>query len=155
MRRPGLPEALAVAALLGALAPLLAWLYYSVQPAWVATGGHVTSGSVELLHYNATDVRPKVNLTYEYDVLGNTFAGRFEGLWPETHSPNALLPADLKYLAQPGYTLVVLYDPANPDESRLHYLGNEESMPYALLSIAGFIVAGAYCLFVYPAWRSQ
>ncbi|MBX7258281.1 MAG: DUF3592 domain-containing protein [Candidatus Hydrogenedentes bacterium] len=154
-RKPGIAEVLFVLAVVVAMLPISYWWLRLNRPVWNNAPGSILSGKILSTHYNAERYDPKVRAQYQYLVGTVTFQGTFEGFWPEVGSPNALPPDRLEEITKPGHPLVVAYDPANPQRSVLHPLLEESQLKYFLLSVAGLLVGGAYCLIIYPAWRNH
>ena len=154
-RKPGFAEVLFVLALVIALFPVSYWWAHLNQPNWNRAPGSIVSGVILNTHYNAERYDPKVSAQYQYLVGTVTYQGSYEGFWPEVGSPNALPPDRLEEVSKPGHPLVVSYDPGNPGRSVLHPILQESQLTYFLLTVAGLLVGGGYCLVVYPAWRAH
>jgi len=152
LRRPRLPEALAAAVLILAVAATAWWLRDVNQPEWQQTMGTVRGFVRQSTHYNAPDYQEKVYVTYEYSAETIQHTGKWEGFWPETESPNALPAERLAELAETGNPLVVFFDPRDPARSRLHGGASDRSLALALLAFGTFALALAYCGVIYPKW---
>lgn len=152
-RKPGVAEVLFILALFAAVTPISFWWMRLNRPIWNNAPGSIVSGTVLSTHYNAERYDPKVRAQYQYLVGTVTFRGTFEGFWPDVGSPNALPPERLQEITAPGHPLVVAYDPENPRRSVLHPIVEESQLKYFLLTVAGLMLAGGYCLVIYPAWR--
>ncbi len=151
--RPGAPEAVGTILILFVVfAALLTWQAANVPP-WPHTAGRVLSCSITSIHYNAEPNDTKVSLTYEYSVNGQTYAGRWEGLWPTTGTPNALPQDRVHELEEPGRRIYVYYDPRNPAVSRLEDGSRDFLLVYAGLFVVLLILLLMYLVRVYPAWR--
>lgn len=156
LRTPGLPEFIGLTLALGACVPAVLWYQGTVHSAWQRTTGHVTHCEIRDTHYNASDQRTKVNITYQYDVTGMPFTGAWTGYWPETveQSPNALTADQLQNLETPEYPLVVLYDPDDPSSSIIHTANAGDLLVYKWLFGGIFVAAVYYIIRVYPAWKN-
>lgn len=141
-----------MAALMAATAAsLYVRAYY--QPDWRQTAAKILHAEVKNTHYNAQDYRAKVTVSYEYVAGLTTQKGHYVGFWPEVGGPNALPPGDINKLFEPGHVLVAFYDPRDPSRSELHPQLRGPTLVHFLATVAGFVLAGAYTLFVYPKWR--
>lgn len=154
MRRPGLPEVVALGLVATLMVLLTLWLRNVNQPDWQETRGIAITGQIETSVDTARPVERKVHLTYQYQVDGQMYTGRYDDFWPAGGSPNALIPADLTVLTQRGHPLTVHYDPAHPSNSQLHFAAGASSLIYLTMSGIMCVVAVLYCLVVYPAWRA-
>lgn len=155
LQRPGFPEAAALFLIVLTALPALLWVQENVRPSKTATVGRVTQCDITLTHYNATDLRQKVSLDYAYDVGGTTYHGHFEGLWPQAHSPNALIGDDVNRLRNAGFPLQVFYDPRNPRYASIHEAVEVTRTQYARISLAALAVTLLYCVYVYPNWKER
>ena len=155
LRRPGLPEWVAVAALAVAVIPAVMWVEATTSPSLSQTTGRCLSCTIRLTHYNAVNNLPKVYLTYAYSVGTAEFTGQWEGFWPATNSPNALPPDKLDQLKTTGYPLTVFYDPSNPRQSYLHVPGPSSPALHAFFAIAAALAAFTYIVRIYPAWKTR
>ncbi len=151
----GLPEFLALALLGFAALAVTLWWQGSGQPAHAQTDGRVVEGNVKLVHYNATDTRKKVSLTYEYSVGANAYTSSWTGFWPEDNSPNALPPDKLEDLCVKGRPLMVLYDPLSPSDSLLFQVGSGGEALRQGMAVGACVLALLYCGVLYPAWRAR
>jgi len=152
-RKPGLPDLVGLALLGLVCIPAILWWRAGIQPDWVRTGGRILECNLVRTHYNAEDSPTKVSVQYEYTTLSGTYAGSWSGFWPNVHSPNQLAYDRVEELQRPGFPLVVLYDPANPSQSRLHNVNDTQGIFYGL--IFALVLAGAFFYFVriYPGWK--
>lgn len=140
-------------ALLPVVACLVAagcWVRHSAADHWSEASARIVSTGVAQDHYNAEDTRAKVSVTYQYEVGDTAYTGTWQGLWPETGSPNALLPHELNRLREPGHLLSVRYDPRNPGNSRLHFNSDPEAYAFAVFFAASGL-ALLYVLFLFPS----
>lgn len=155
LQRPGLPELVALAAVVAAIVTAVAWLNSATAPELRQTTGTINSCDIRLTHYNAASVLPKVFLTYTYSIAGVDYTGGWQGFWPETDSPDALAPDKLDILKSPGRGISVFYNPANPQQSFLH--GPTAGFPalYAFAAAGATLAAAAYVLRIYPAWKTR
>jgi len=151
----GLPEFLALALLVFAALAVTFWWQGSGQPAYAQTDGRVVEGNVKLIHYNATDMRQKVSLTYEYSVGADTYTSSWTGFWPEDNSPNALPPDKLEDLCVKGHPLRVLYNPLNPSDSSLYPVESGGEALRQGMAAGACALALLYCGVLYPAWRAR
>jgi len=153
LRSPGLPEFVAAFLLVMAGIPAALWLHSVHQPDWEQTTGQVVSCTIRSTHYNAQPNRAKLDLVYDYHANGIPYREHWTGMWPHGEGPNALPIGRLDELKQAGYPLTVLYDPQNPSSSRLHETGKDRQLYYGILAPVMLVLALAYCLKGYPAWR--
>lgn len=97
----------------------------------------------------------RLNVTYQFSAGGSTRTDVWEGEWPASHSPNALPPEEWGHLAQPGYPLVVLYDPEFPARNSIHATQNRYPVWWFRLSL-GVCILVLWCVFaVYPRWKTR
>jgi hypothetical protein len=155
MPRVGLPEFVAALLIgLAAYSGVNCWRTRG-QVGWAKAPGRTVECKIRLTHYNAERSDPKVTLDYEYDVFGTTYTGHWTGYWPSDYSPNALPQEQLGVLCNKGYILVVMYDPRDPSQSRLHDSDPGPVVASTLLAFAGAGLLVFYCVKVYPAWKSR
>ena len=152
-QKVGLPEFLLLVLLGGAALCVTLWWQERAEPRYAEAEGRVVEANLSWVHYNATDTRQKVSLTYEYALGPKTYRHSWTGFWPEFGSPNALPGDQLEPLCTQGRPLVVLYDPANPDESHLHPPEETGTVLYGGMALSSCAIAMAYCALFYPAWR--
>ncbi|HUW59802.1 MAG TPA: DUF3592 domain-containing protein [Candidatus Bathyarchaeia archaeon] len=152
-QRPGLPELVAVAAVIAAITAAVAWLDAATAPTLEQTSGRIVSCDIRLTHYNAASDLSKVFVDYAYSAGIGTYTGHWEGFWPSTKSPDALPPDKLDLLKSPGRTITVFYDPADPRKSFLHNPATRFPALYALAAIATALAALIYLVRIYPAWK--
>lgn len=153
-KKIGWPEFGLLCAVVLAIAPATMWWRQYYVPEWRRTGGQITACETSRVHYNAQDYRAKAIVSYRYTVGVAQYTGRFEGFWPEVGGPNALPPSAVDQLKDGNREIVVFYDPANPSRSRLHPEDATTSPFWPVLTAAGLLMAGAYTLIAYPAWRA-
>lgn len=153
--RVGMPEFIAVFFL--GLAGYLVADYWGMRGAelWATAPGKVVAGEIDTTHYNAEPSDPKITLDYEYAVYGSKYQGHWIGFWPAGSRTNALPPGEFARLIEPGHELVVLYDPDNPERSRLHDSDPDPVVTSTLLAFGGGLVFLIYCVKVYPAWKAR
>lgn len=152
-RAPGTPEIIAVVLVIAVAIPATLWLRADQLSYWQETTGRVIHGKVQSTHINSEAYQPKVDVVYEYTVDGTQYSGEFEGFWPAAYSPNAL-PADrLNMLTVPNQPLTVLYDPRNPEDSRLHATDDVRKTIYLWTFFTALVVSLYYFLRVYPRLR--
>lgn len=97
------------------------------------------------------DGRPyRVQVSYHYTVNGLVREGEWDGEWPEAHSPNALLAEEVERLREPGFPLVVFYDPDSPDHSELHQEDNRAAVWWLRVAIILGALTLWYVFVVYP-----
>jgi len=154
-QRPGLPELVALAAVLAAIAAALAWLNAATAPVLERTSGRIVSCDIRLIHYNAASDLPKVFVDYAYSAGIGTYTGHWEGFWPATNSPDALPPDKLDLLKSTGRTITVFYDPADPGRSFLHNSATRFPALYAFAAAAATLAAAVYVVRIYPAWKTR
>jgi hypothetical protein len=107
-------------------------------------------------HPTSPDGRPhRVRLGYTFTVHGESYAGQWDGEWPESHSPNALLEDQLDRLREPGFPLVVFYDPVDPAHNALHKTGNHAAVWWLRLSVALAALVLWYVFVVYPRLKQR
>ncbi|HOE67282.1 MAG TPA: DUF3592 domain-containing protein [Candidatus Hydrogenedentes bacterium] len=154
-KKPGLPEAVALLMALLVAFPLMKWWgsYFAVP--WQRAPGRILRCEFKDTRFSATQDITKVLIQYEYAVAGVSRVGSWMGTWPQTGSPNALPKDSLDRLQDPGFPLVVLYNPVNPSQSRLDYADTGTPAIYASLALLAALAAGVYYVRVYPAWRSS
>lgn len=151
--RPAAPEFIGVFLCVVLLfAGVLAWRATTAPP-WPHTTGTVLSCNLRSVHYNAEPNDTKVSLSYEYVVGGQTYAARWEGLWPVAGSPNALPEERLHELETPGYRLRVYYDPENPSRSELEDGSRDNVLLFSLFFVGSLATFLVYVLKIYPTWR--
>ena len=151
--RVGLAEFVAVLLMTLAAVAVTLWWQGRRGPEYLQAEGRVLEGNAKLTHYNATDMRQKVTITYEYMAAGNTYTGSWSGFWPEDDSPNALPSDRFQELCVRGHPLVVMYDPEDPSTSILHPPGRGAEAFRQGFAMAGCALAILYCAILYPAWR--
>lgn len=96
----------------------------------------------------------RINVTYQFTVEGKTFTSVWEGEWPSSHSPNALPESDWDRLLQPGFPLVVLYDPEYPDRNSIHATQNHYPVWWMRFSLIISVLV-LWCAFsIYPRWKT-
>ena len=152
-QRPGLPEFVALAAVIAAIAAAVAWLNAATAPRLERTLGRIVSCDIRLTHYNAASDLPKVVVDYAYSAGIGTYTGHWEGFWPVTKSPDALPPDKLDQLRSPGRIITVFYDPADPRKSFLHNSASRFPAVYAFAAGATALAAVIYVVRIYPAWK--
>ena len=104
---------------------------------------------------NALGTPHRINVTYEYSVGADLHTDTWEGEWPTSHSPNALPPEAWDRLQQPGYPLMVLYDPEAPERNSLHATQNHFPAWWFRLSLGACILV-LWCVFaIYPRWKTR
>ena len=97
----------------------------------------------------------RIHVAYQYQVGGTTYTDAWEGEWPTSLSPNALPEAEWPRLEEPGFPLVVLYDPEFPGRNSLHATQNHYPVWWLRLSIAVSVLV-LWCLFaLYPRWKAR
>ncbi|NUM54477.1 MAG: DUF3592 domain-containing protein [Candidatus Hydrogenedentes bacterium] len=153
-RKIGWPEVWLIGVVALAIFPATVWWQQQYKPEWKRTGGQITSSELTRSHYNAQDYRTIAKVTYRYSVGMAKYTGRFDGLWPEVASPNALAPAEIDKLKEPNREVIVFYDPADAARSTLHPDTSGPSPLWIVLAAAGLCIAGAYTFLIYPAWRA-
>ena len=153
-KKVGWPEVWLVCSIALAIAPVTVWWRQHYKPEWKKTSGHITSSEFSRAQYNAQENRTKTKVSYEYLVGMAKYAGRFDGYWPESGSPNALAPTEIDTLKEPQREVFVFYNPADPARSTLHPDANGVSPLWIVLIAACLCIAGAYTFVVYPAWRA-
>ena len=154
-RKLGLAEFLGLALLAFAALAVTLWWQASGRPVYAQADGRVVEGNVAWVHYNATDLRQKVSVTYEYPVGADTYTSSWSGFWPEDSSPNALPSDRLQDLCVKDHPLVVLYDPESPSTSYLHPAeGGSETLRQGV-AVGACVLALLYCAVLYPTWRSR
>ncbi len=96
-----------------------------------------------------------VRVEYHYQVGGQRYADSWEGDWPNAYSPNALSAQDIGALTQPGFPLLVWYDPANPARSQLHteYAPSNRLWRYGTLMVS--FCGWALLLWAYPRVKAR
>ncbi len=153
--RPGLPEVVGIALVVFTGLAALLWWQGNTRPRLLPTSGKVVECSMRLTHYNATAMRNKVAMTYEYSVGGARHTGSWEGFWPVSDSPNALPPDEVPSLQKKGYPLVVLYEPGNPGSSSLHQpLDRVNHFRRMTTCILGAVTL-LYLAIGYPSWKRR
>jgi hypothetical protein len=151
--RLGPAEFVGVALLILAAASATSWWQRSGRVSFARADGRVVEGRVAWTHYNSTDLREKVSVTYQYAVGSDSFTGTWTGFWPEDDSPNAL-PADrLREACEKDHPLVVSYDPASPSISYLHPAEGGGERLLRGIAVGSCVLALIYCVALYPAWR--
>jgi hypothetical protein len=148
----GVPELATAALIVALIVPAILWVRADPFTHWESIAGRVVTGEVQDTHFNSTQERLKVNLVYEYTIDGDIFTGQHTGFWPQIYSPNALGNHQLASLENPGTPLTVLYDPAKPFISSLHYGGSRKPL-YTLFFATALAIAAYYLLKVYPRIR--
>lgn len=151
--RLGLPEFVAFLLISMAVISAAVWWDNVTRPRYAETPGKVESCEIRLTHYNATNHLSKVTLSYSYSVGGLDYKGSWEGYWPQTDSPNALAADKLHVLETRDYPLVVLYEPANPAVSQLHYPEGRPSALYGVVAGLSVLAVLGYLAIAYPAWK--
>jgi hypothetical protein len=68
---------------------------------------------------------------------------------------NALPASELGNLCVPGYPLVVMYDPNDPERSRLHESDPDPVVAATLLAFGSGMLLLIYCVKGYPAWKER
>ena len=129
------------------------WAHENFQPNWQESPAVVTYGDVYNRSYSASAIPDQVHVTYQYDVLGQTYTDIWNGYWPQAGSPNALATERLPNLRQRGYPLSIVFDPANPARNVLHYAGTDYAQTYERIGLAAMLLALGYLAKVYPAWK--
>jgi len=154
-KRFGLPEvvALALTIVVGHFA-LRLWRTNDLS-GWPQAPGWVTTCSIRKTHYNAEPSGDKVCLTYEYDVAGQTYIGSWTGYWPRAHSPNALPDGNVAVLKAEKYPLLVLYNPYDHAQNRLHNPDPDQRIVFTVLTFGAGVLLLFYCVKLYPAWRAR
>ena len=155
LQRPGLPELVALLLVALAVVPAGLWWQRNTRPDYSKTAGRVKECEIRLTHYNATNLLKKVRMTYTYGVGAGTLTGTWEGYWPSADSPNALPQNKLDDLRTKDYPLVVLYDPADPRKSRLHYPNTGPHTMYGVVALAAALGAVVYLAAGYPMWKEK
>lgn len=150
LKRPSWPEAVLALLIAAVVLPAFLWLQADVISPWERTGGGVVRGEVMTTHYNAERYEQKVSVIYEYAVAGMSFSGRYEGFWPPAGTVNGLPPEELGVLEQPGYPLVVFYDPSEPARSNLHSQSTFRKNIYAIWFLIALGLALLYLIRIYP-----
>jgi hypothetical protein len=148
-----MPEVIIVALLVLTAIPAILWWQTVNRPEWEETAGRVVSAHVRFVRDSGRPTENRVQLSYEYQVGGRVYTGAFQGPWPETNSPNALPEERLEDLEQEGHTLTVLYNPAHPQRSQLHFPGTGTRLFYLVLTGLTGGVTLLYSVKIYPAWR--
>jgi hypothetical protein len=149
----GLAEFIGLCSLALATAFVTMWWQEDHAPAYWRSDGRVIEGKVVLTHYNSTDLRSKVSITYEYMAEGATYTKSWSGFWPDDNSPNALPENRINELCEKGHPLIVLYDRQNPSEGILHPVGSGGVAIRQAMAVVSCVWALAYCVVLYPTWR--
>lgn len=155
LKKPELPEFLVLVLVGLAIIPATYWWRANLLPKYKEAEGYVLDCDIKLTHYNAPDVRKKVDITYEYNVGPGRYVGSWSGYWPQIQSPNALAPDKIDTLRDKGRRITVLYDPGNPAHSLLHYPDQGLARITGIAAIAALGAAILYCCAIYPAWRGR
>ena len=151
--KPGPPELITIAFVLLAVATMTAGPLLAPGTDWRQVPGNVIE-VYRYQHASSPDGRPhRLRVTYEFNVGGVAVTGRWEGEWPEAHSPNALPEDQRDRLAERGYPLQVFYDPLDPGRSTLHQTGNRAPVWWLRLSIGLALLVLWYVFVVYPKWK--
>lgn len=150
----GLPEFVATLLMGAAIVPITLWLQALPSQVYRITEGSVVHCELHPTHYNATDFEIKVALTYQYVVGTTTYTKTWNGLWPETGSPNALPVEKLDALTKEKFPLTVYYDAERPTDSSLFVEARGYQRIYGGLAVAMCGLAILYCAVGYPAWRN-
>ncbi len=150
---PGLPEFIVLMLIVCVVVSATCWWCETRKPELERTVGTVIACDITKAHYNAQPYQKKVSIKYEYSVGAGDFTGDWTGFWPSMHSPNALSPDNLEVLRQSDYPLVVLYDPGNPSDSRLHNPKPERAFHLTMLTFSLGAVFVVYCVWIYPRWK--
>ncbi|NIA15765.1 MAG: DUF3592 domain-containing protein [Nitrospiraceae bacterium] len=155
LQRPGLPEFVVMLLVGLAVVPAMLWCQRNTRPEYKKTEGRVKNCEIRLTHYNADNMLSKVKLTYTYSAGPATMTGVWEGYWPSAESPNALPQNKLDLLRTENYPLVVLYDPADPSKSRLHYPGAVPHTMYGVVALTAALGVVLYLATGYPMWKKK
>jgi hypothetical protein len=153
--RPGAAEWVTTAVAVFTVATMVAGPMALPSTSWRDTPGSLAE---VYLYQNAStpDGRPlRVRASYHYEVDGKPHTGAWDGDWPAAHSINALPPADIDRLREPGYPVHVFYDISDPDRSTLHIPGNRMPSWWLRLSIALAVLVLWYGMVVYPRLKSS
>ena len=149
----GAPEAVAGLLFALVLLPAVLWWGANLQPAWSRVAGYVVACDLTHHAYSQDKWPDEVQLTYAYTVNGHPYTGRYQGAWPQAHSPNAMPKQELRKLQERDFPVLIFYDPTDPAHSMLHYTSSLQPVTYQRLTIAALVLALAYFIKVYPAWR--
>jgi len=155
LKKPDLPEFVALVLVGLAVVAATWWWQANVHPKYRHAEGRILSCRIRPTHYNATDVRTKVDVTYEYAVGSGSYRGSWTGYWPQTDSINAVPEGEIDLLMTRDLPVSVLYAPDDPARSLLHYPIRGDTRFIAVIAICGLGAALVYCCAIYPAWRSR
>ncbi len=125
------------------------------KPQWTETTGRVLRGDITPTHYNAENFYDKVHIQFEYDILGSKIIREWTGVWPHDDSPNALPDDQMNELLRSGHPLRVFYDPANPEQWRLHGGTSDLRSIYSVLVVLSLVGSIYFGLRVYPSWKRR
>ena len=120
----------------------------------------VTQGSVDGVRYyepasTALATSQLVRVEYRYVVNGVSYRSVWDGSWPRSYSPNALSGPALRDLSDPGYSLFVWFDPAEPSRSRLHGGRGSGDVIWRRLVLGGALVIWLVVLRAYPGLKAR
>lgn len=148
--KPGKAEFLTAILAVTAVAAMLAGPMLIPGTDWNQAEGRVVQ-YYRYQHATNPDGRPyRVRLDYKFVADGMTYEGHWDGAWPETHSPNALLSDELDRLKEDGYALVVSYDPLDPSRNTLHEIDNRAQVWWLRISVALAALVLWFVFVVYP-----
>jgi len=152
--RLGPPEILLIVLTLAGVAFLISGALAAPGDGWEEAPGEV----VLVERIQKASVSPgseyRLRVHYTFSDGARKIDGRWEGEWPESHSPNALPRDRWTELRQPGHPLTVYYDPEHPEKNSPHLTGGAYPLWWFRLSVGLCLVLLWFALVFYPRWKA-
>lgn len=149
------PEIVAALVVLISVLPAVLWAYEGQQSPWQPGVGYVTGVRFIRNSTNTDHLPDRAEVSYQYAVRGSSYTGRWDGAWPQAHSPDALPRTALQRELRAGHLLTVYYDPGQPARNTLHARGPGRIHVYEALTVLGVVTALAFLLRGYPRLRAH